>query len=1220
MRKQGGGDDRVTGKSGWQFWIDRGGTFTDVVARRPDGRLHARKLLSDNPDRYDDAAIAGIDEILAEAGFDRGDYESVEAVKMGTTVATNALLERHGEPTVLVITRGFADALRIGYQQRPRLFDRRILLPESLYTRVVEAAERVDRDGAVLTPLDEAALRRDLEKAFQEGFRSCAIVFMHGYRHHDHELRAARLASDAGFSQVSASCNVGALAKLVARGDTTVADAYLSPVLRRYVDRVAATLGDTRLLFMQSNGGLAEAAHFRGRDSVLSGPAAGVVGMVETALQAGHKRLIGFDMGGTSTDVSLYDGKFERTLDSIVAGVRIQAPMMKIHTVAAGGGSVVQLVDGRLQVGPESAGADPGPVCYRREGPLTVTDANLRLGRIQADFFPAVFGPNGDLPLDAPAVNTAFERLASRVAEETDRCLGAEELAEGCLRIAVERMAQAIKQISIQRGYDVAGFTLCCFGGAAGQHACDVADALGMRNVLIHPLAGVLSAYGMGLASLRHLLHEAVEEPLDDDAIAGAGRRFEVLEKRATRALEAQGAARDSVTHRRRLLVRYAGTDTPLEVPFGMAREVAETFDSAHRSQFGFAEDRDRIVEAVALESVAPGGPSDSSLETPRGGGAPEPRVIRPVFADGRWRETPVYARETLGPGALVEGPALIVEHNATTVLKKGWQLACDELGIMTLTRREARESRDRNTTRVDPILLEVFNNLFMHIAEQMGVVLEKTAHSVNIKERLDFSCALFDAGGGLVANAPHMPVHLGSMGDSVRQVIRIFAGRMAPGDSFVLNAPYGGGTHLPDVTVVSPCYVDESDEPLFYVASRAHHADIGGITPGSMPPDSRNIDQEGILIECARLVRKGRFLEEKMRELLSAGDHPARNPDRNIADLRAQLAANARGREEVARMVAQFGRGTVCAYMGHVQDNAEEAVRRAIGNLAGGRFVYPMDDGLEIAVSVDVDETTRSVRIDFTGTSPQSETNFNAPLSVCRAAVLYVFRTLVDHDIPMNEGCLRPIELVVPEKTLLNPLPPAAVVAGNVETSQCIVDCLYGALGVLAASQGTMNNLTFGNDTYQYYETICGGAGAGPGFDGASAVHTHMTNSRLTDPEVLEWRYPVLLRRFSIRRGSGGPGRFRGGDGAVREIEFREPMSAAILSGHRRVPPFGLAGGGPGAVGHNRLIGADGSRTELGATAAFQVKGGDVLMVETPGGGGYGERTDKEETQRDEQ
>jgi 5-oxoprolinase (ATP-hydrolysing) len=1195
---------------GWQFWIDRGGTFTDVVARRPDGRLTSLKLLSENPEQYGDAAIEGIDRVLGTAGYQAGDYAMVEAVKMGTTVATNALLERHGEPTALVITRGFRDALLIGYQQRPRLFDRHIVLPGALYARVIEADERVDRDGNVLESLDAGCLERDLLEAREHGIGSVAIVLMHGYRHHEHELAAAGIATAIGFEQVSVSHQVGALAKLVARGDTTVADAYLSPVLRRYVDRVAATLGDTRLLFMQSNGGLAEARSFRGRDSVLSGPAAGVVGMVGTALRAGYSRLIGFDMGGTSTDVSLYDGEFQRTLDSVVAGVRIQAPMMKIHTVAAGGGSVVHLTDGRLQVGPDSAGADPGPACYRRGGPATVTDANLRLGRIQPDFFPRVFGPAADQPLDPKQAEERFDRLAARILEETGRALDAEAVAEGSLRIAVERMAQAIKQISIQEGYDVADFSLCCFGGAGGQHACEVADALGIKSVLIHPLAGVLSAFGMGLADLRHLTSESLELPLSPESLDAAAKRFVALEAAALEALVAQGAEAASVSHNRRLLVRYAGTDTSLEVAFGDAETVSAAFDESHRRQFGFAEDRERIVGALSLDSDAPGGDPgvDAWAGADTDGPRREPLATRRVYAAGRWRDTPVHERQRLPVGTKLSGPALIVEANATTLVMPGWTATVAPNVDLLLEKREAREGPARSDAVADPILLEVFNNLYMHIAEQMGVILEKTAHSVNIKERLDFSCAVFDPDGGLVANAPHMPVHLGSMGESVRSVIERFGERMAPGDSFVLNAPYGGGTHLPDVTVVSPFFARTSgDRPLFYVASRAHHADIGGVTPGSMPPASRSIEEEGVLIEAMPLVSGGRIREREMRRLLGGGPYPARNPDRNMADLRAQLAANARGLAELKRMLDQYGAATVRAYMGHVQDNAEEAVRRAIGRLRSGDYTYEMDGGERIHVSIEVDHGARSSHIDFTGTSPQSETNFNAPLAVCKAAVLYVFRTLVDHDIPMNEGCLRPLNLRVPEGSLLNPDPPAAVVAGNVETSQCIVDALYGALGELAASQGTMNNLTFGNERYQYYETICGGAGAGPDFPGASAVHTHMTNSRLTDPEVLEWRYPVLLRGFRIRQGSGGHGRFDGGDGAVREIEFREPMSAGILSNHRRIRPFGLEGGGPGKPGRNRLRRADGEVVDLGPTASRQVGRGDVLIIETPGGGGFG-------------
>jgi 5-oxoprolinase (ATP-hydrolysing) len=1196
-------------ESGWQFWIDRGGTFTDVIARRPDGGIHARKLLSDSPGQYRDAVVAGVQGCLADAGLPRTAYEVIDTLRVGTTVATNALLERTGEPTLLLITRGFRDALRIGYQQRPHLFDRCIDLPEPLYAEVEEVDERVDAAGRIVMPLDELALTRTLSAARARELRSVAIVFMHGYRYREHERTAARLARRAGFSQISTSHEIGALAKLVARGDTTVADAYLSPVLRDYVDRLGEEIERTRLLFMQSHGGLVEASRFRGRDSILSGPAGGVVGMVHAAAAAGFEHVIGFDMGGTSTDVSLYDGAFERTLDNQVAGVRIQAPMMRIHTVAAGGGSLLRLHDRRFQVGPDSAGANPGPVCYRQGGRLAVTDANLRLGRIQVDCFPAVFGVHGDLPLDKEATRAAFDQLTAEIRRDTGRDMTPEAVAEGFLHIAVERMAQAIKQISIQRGYDTADFVLCCFGGAAGQHACDVADALGVTTVMIHPLAGVLSAYGMGVADLRVIRQEAVQAPLSDEAVASLGARFAALERELAEELCAQGAAPDVVVASRRVLVRFEGSDTSLDVPFGDAASIASAFDDAHTRRFGFCDDKPRIIEALSLESSAPGGGSRIELEQTRAPTAPPPADTRPVFLAGVWRDTPIYRRETLGRGARLTGPALIAERNATTIVVPGWAARVDDLGNLILERQRPRsDGRLTPGTTVNPILLEVFNNLYMHIAEQMGVILANTAHSVNIKERLDFSCAVFDGSGGLVANAPHMPVHLGSMGQSVRAVIDRFGTAMSPGDGYVLNAPYDGGTHLPDVTVVSPVFQDaDASAPLFYVASRAHHADIGGKTPGSMPPDSRDIEEEGVVIPPMRLVAGGRLREARMREILADAPWPARDPDRNMADLRAQLAANAKGVEALARMLARYGDATVRAYMGHVQDNAEEAVRRAIGALRGGRFRYELDGGEQIEVRVDVDRQARSAVIDFTGTSMQTAGNFNAPLAVCRAAVLYVFRTLVDHDIPLNEGCLRPLRIVVPAGALLDPRPPAAVVAGNVETSQCIVDALYGALGVMAAAQGTMNNVTFGNERYQYYETICGGAGAGPDCPGADAVHTHMTNSRLTDPEVLESRYPVRLRRFEIRAGSGGPGRQRGGHGVRREIEFLEPMTAAILSNHRRIAPFGLAGGGDGRPGRNRVLRRGGSYEELASTATVMVEAGDVLIIETPGGGGYG-------------
>jgi len=1207
--------DETTGpkKNGWQFWIDRGGTFTDVVAKSPNGRLQTRKLLSDNASAYDDAVIAGIDDILGLSNDPRRQiqggkcYDRIDAVKMGTTVATNALLERSGEPTVLLITRGFGDALRIGYQQRPSLFDLNIRQSEPLYEHVLEVDERLDAHGAVLEPLDEHTLREELEALYKQGLNSVAIVLMHGYRYHEHEARAAEIARGIGYGQVSVSHQTGALARLIPRGDTTVVDAYLSPVLRRYVNQLVRRLGDTRLLFMQSHGGLVEARYFRGRDSILSGPAGGVVGMVATAKQAGFERLIGFDMGGTSTDVSLFNGSFERTSDNQVAGVRIQAPMMRIHTVAAGGGSLLGLVDGRFQVGPDSAGADPGPSCYRRGGPLTLTDANVLLGRIQARWFPRVFGPAGSQSLDAKIVADGFAKLADRIENETGKRLSPEEIAEGYLRIAVDRMAQAIKQISIQRGHDVTEFTLCCFGGAGGQHACAVADALGIRSVLIHPLAGVLSAYGMGLADIRSIDQQTVETVLDDKAIDDLEKRFVEAEVEALRHLSLQGVDPSGIRVSRRLQVRYQGTDTPIEVPFGTAREIGESFDELHVKQFGFRDDRQKIIQSLSVEAVGPGEEVDPFDAPPAEASGHQPADDSPVYSDGSWCDTTTWRRANLPTNRDIPGPVLVIEDNATTFIAPGWKGRVDARSNLLLERMDERSDESRVSTMADPIMLEVFNNLFMHIAEQMGVVLERTAQSVNIKERLDFSCALFNHDGGLVANAPHMPVHLGSMGESVRAVIRCFDGDISPGDSYVLNAPYDGGTHLPDVTVVTPFFEKSSQEPAFFVASRAHHADIGGVTPGSMPPGSTRIEQEGVLIPPSRLVRDGHFLADELLELLNSGEWPVRNPGQNIADLKAQLAANTRGLSEIESMMRHFGPTTVEAYMAHVQDNAEDAVRSAIGALQSGAFRYEMDGGETICVDIQVDPESRSVVIDFSSTSDQSQSNFNAPLAVCRAAVLYVFRTLVDHDIPMNDGCMRPISIKVPDNSLLNPSMPAAVVAGNVETSQCVVDALYGALGILAAAQGTMNNLTFGNERYQYYETICGGAGAGPDFDGASAVHTHMTNSRLTDPEVLESRYPVLLKRFEIRKGSGGAGKYQGGDGAIREIEFFESMTAAILSNHRRIAPFGMNGGCPGSPGINRIRRADGTEELLSATAEVKIEAGDSVIIETPGGGGFG-------------
>ncbi len=1190
---------------GWEFWIDRGGTFTDIVARTPDGRLLTHKLLSENPERYRDAATAGI------AALRAGSDAPVDAVKMGTTVATNALLERKGEPTVLAITRGHGDALRIGWQARPRLFDRKIVLPEQLYTRTIEIDERVTTEGEVLRPLDEAKARDDLQAAFDAGFRAVAVVLMHGYRHTAHELRVAEIARQIGFTQVSVSHEVGALIKLVGRGDTTVADAYLSPVLRRYVDQVAGDLGEgARLLFMQSNGGLVDARRFRGKDAILSGPAGGVVGMVATAAQAGFDRIIGFDMGGTSTDVSHYAGELERAYETVVAGVRLRAPMMSIHTVAAGGGSICRFDGARLRVGPESAGAVPGPAAYRRGGPLTVTDCNVMLGKLQPDLFPHVFGPEGDQPLDAAVVRSKFAALA----EEVGGGSSPESLAEGFLTIAVQSMAEAIKKISIQRGYDVTRYALVCFGGAGGQHACLVADALGMRTVMIHPFAGVLSAYGMGLADLRVLRDASVEAPLDEGGFAALTAEADRLAREAEGALRAQDVPVRSVEVLRRAAIKYAGTDSSIEVAFDRPAAMRATFEDLHQCRFGFiAAGTPLVVEALTAEAV--GAATGGAVQPAETVESAAPAPVREVQArlGGKTRPTPVFARETLSPGAAIEGPAIITEATGTTVVEPGWRATVDAHHNLILVRMVALAPRAAAGTDADPVLLEVFNNLFMAVAEQMGLALQNTAYSVNIKERLDFSCAVFDRTGGLIANAPHIPVHLGSMGASIRTVMAQRGGGadgrgVRPGDVYMLNAPYNGGTHLPDVTVIAPVFLETTDaEPAFWVAARGHHADIGGRTPGSMPSDSTTVEEEGVLIDDFLLVEEGRLLEAETRALLGSGRWPSRNPDQNIADLKAQIAACAKGAAELVKLCAQFGLATVEAYMGHVQDNAEEQVRRVIDVLKDGEFAYETDDGAMVRVKITVDRAARSSTVDFTGTSPQLATNFNAPWSITRAAVLYVFRTLVEDDIPLNDGCLKPIELIVPEGSMLNPRYPAAVVAGNVETSQVVVDTLYGALGVLAASQGTMNNFTFGDDRRQYYETICGGAGAGPGFDGANAVQTHMTNSRLTDPEVLELRFPVLVEDFRIRRGSGGAGASRGGDGTVRRIRFREPMTASILANRRRVPPFGAAGGEPGALGITRVERLDGSTESYGGTATVEMAPGDTFVIETPGGGGFG-------------
>ena len=1194
---------------GWQFWIDRGGTFTDVVARGPDGTTRTLKLLSENPGRYEDAALQGIRDVLGIGPGAAIPTERVHSLKMGTTVATNALLERTGERTVLAITKGFRDALRIGYQNRPHLFARHIVLPEMLYQQVVEIDERVTSEGTVLTPIDLEAAKSELSAAYADGFRSAAIVCMHGYRFPDHERVLASLCRDIGFTQISVSHEVSPLMKLVGRGDTTVVDAYLSPLLRRYVDQVAGALGSARLMFMQSNGGLVDARLFQGKDSILSGPAGGVVGAARTSAMAGFDKIIGFDMGGTSTDVSHYDGAFERVFETEVASVRMRAPMMHIHTVAAGGGSILRFDGARYRVGPDSAGANPGPACYRQGGPLTVTDANLMLGRINAEFFPHVFGPGGDQPLDPAIVERRFDALAAAITEATGDERGRREVALGFLAIAVENMACAIKKISIQRGYDVSEYTLCCFGGAGGQHACAVADALGMTRVFLHPLAGVLSAYGMGLADIRTMREHAVEAGLYEALIPELGRQLDRLAADGIAELRGQGLPEARIQVLRSVHIRYQGTDKPLIVEFGERAAIVERFETAHSQRYGFASpDKPLIVEAIAVEVI---GGAEAVEDAIREAGPPRARPPHraevPVFFDGADTATPVFERVDLVPGDRIHGPALIVEPHGTNWVAPGWRADITDRDYLILTRVEALARAAAVGTEVDPVMLEIFNNLFMSIAEQMGVRLENTAYSVNIKERLDFSCALFDANGDLIANAPHMPVHLGSMSESIQTIIRLRRGTMAPGDVYMLNAPYNGGTHLPDITVITPVFDDEGGEVLFYVGSRGHHADVGGITPGSMPPDSHTVEEEGVLIDNVKIVDRGRFLEAEVLALLRSGPYPCRNPAQNVADLKAQIAACEKGVQELRRMVEHFSLAVVHAYMGHVQDNAEESVRRVIDVLKNGQFTYPLDDGSRIAVRIAIDRAERAATIDFTGTSAQLDSNFNAPTAVCRAAVLYVFRSLVDEDIPLNAGCLKPIRIVLPEGSMLNPRYPAAVVAGNVETSQIITDALYGALGVLAGAQGTMNNLTFGNDRYQYYETICGGSGAGPDFDGTDAVHTHMTNSRLTDPEVLEWRFPVLLEDFSIRRGSGGAGAHRGGDGTIRRLRFQQSMTAAILSSHRVVPPFALEGGEPGEVGRNWVERADGTTVPLAGCDKVAMSPGDVFVVQTPSGGGFG-------------
>jgi 5-oxoprolinase (ATP-hydrolysing) len=1218
----------------WQFWIDRGGTFTDIVGKKPDGSLVTHKLLSDNPEQYADAAVAGIRHLLGLRADELITSSQVQCVKMGTTVATNALLERKGEPTLLVTTRGFRDALRIAYQNRPRLFDRHIVLPELLYSAVVEAQERVSAQGETIETLNEVLLKQELLTHYSKGLCSVSIVFMHGYRYTQHELAAERIAREVGYTQVSVSHKISPMMKLVSRGDTTVVDAYLSPILRRYVDQIANQMPGVKLFFMQSSGGLTDAHAFQGKDAILSGPAGGIVGMARTAQIAEQPKVIGFDMGGTSTDVSHFAGEFEREFETQVAGVRMRAPMMSIHTVAAGGGSLLEFDGARFRVGPRSAGANPGPACYRRGGPLAVTDANVVLGKVQPRYFPQVFGPQGTAALSYEATLEKFKALASKVNQSsatvrsqatgdrlsagTTASRSAEDIAEGFIHIAVQQMANAIKKISVARGYDVTRYTLQCFGGAGGQHACMVADALGMTRVLVHPMAGVLSAYGMGLADQSVMREQAVEVALSADAMGSIDAALDVLAQDAQADLLRQQAASGSIALHRRVHVKYQGTDTALIVPAGDVAQITTAFEAAYRQRFAFLmQGRSLIVEAVSVEAVVAGDAPSEPLHTLHPVRDVPTRERVRMYSGGAWHQAALVVRDDLRAGDVLAGPAIIAEQNATTVVEPGWEANITAFNHIILERRAQRAITYAAGTTADPVLLEVFNNLFMNIAEQMGLQLQNTAYSVNIKERLDFSCALFDAQGNLIANAPHMPVHLGSMGESIKTVIRDNAGRMQRGDVYALNDPYHGGTHLPDVTVITPVYLANASTPAFYVGSRGHHADIGGTTPGSMPPFSTRIEEEGVQINNFKLVAQGVLQEQQMLDLLGSGQYPSRNPAQNMADLKAQIAANEKGVQELGKMVEHFSLDVVQAYMLHVQNNAEESVRRVITRLKDGSFTQPLDNGAQIQVAIRVNTAARTADIDFTGTSPQQTNNFNAPTAVCMAAVLYVFRTLVDDDIPLNAGCLKPLKVIIPAGSMLNPHPPASVVAGNVETSSCITNALFGALGVMAGGQPTMNNFTFGNATHQYYETISGGSGAGGvydaqgqltgGFNGTSVVQAHMTNSRMTDPEVLEFRFPVRLESYAIRQGSGGAGRYTGGNGGIRRVKFLEPMTANILSNGRIHSAFGMAGGSAGLPGINRVVRADGSVEELAHIGSVQMQPGDVFEIHTPGGGGFG-------------
>jgi 5-oxoprolinase (ATP-hydrolysing) len=1206
---QAGSSERLMTKT-WEFWIDRGGTFTDVIARRPDGRLQVSKLLSTNPEHYSDAAAEAIRCcLLNETGA------AIGTVRMGTTVATNALLEHAGEALAFVTTRGFADALAIGNQARPDIFALNIVKPAPLYTQVIEVVERVGADGEVIQALDTVQTRTALQAAFADGLRNLAVCLLHSYRYHEHELQIADLAREIGFKRVSVAHQLSGLQNYLQRAQTTVADAYVTPALEHYLQgfRTALASNDhqpTELLLMQSNGGMVQAAQLHGKDSVLSGPAGGVVGMAAAGKRAGLQRLIGFDMGGTSTDVSLYDHGHELTRTTEIGGSAIQTPMINIHTIAAGGGSMLKFADGRLQAGPESAGAYPGPRAYLNNGPLTITDANLLTGRLQASAFPAIFGADGKQSIGVAETKAAFAALANDVSTETGTNYTAAQAASGFLRIATENMAGAIRHICAQQGKNPAHFALCGFGGASGQHACAVAELLGIKEILVDPLASVLSAYGIGIAPVSRVKQASSNLALDAAEAISAAVRALVTDCEAE--VLAQGLDTAALNSSVRLFVKVAGSDNSVPVPVDAAPhpsklgQLAEAFRAVHQQRFGFKPPANAHLSVDAIEVQTTG----TSKQVAHGEIIPDAALQIPatanVFLDDKWHSIPCLHRSELQDRRSVQGPALIMDRNSSTLLQTGWTAVLNDAGQLRLQHEPIVPRQPSANAAADPVLLEIFNNRFMHIAKQMGDALQTSARSTNIKDRLDFSCALFNPNGELIANAPHIPVHLGSMDTCVQYLLNTQRAGFLQGNSYASNSPFAGGTHLPDITVVSPLLHPATGELMGLLASRAHHADIGGITPGSMPPDSKTIDDEGIIFDGFCLVENGTLCAAAVRQHLLQGNWPARNPEQNVADLIAQLAANRKGQALMLDLAEEVGHLSLQAYMQHVLNNAEAVIREAIEGLQGGAFRYELDSGEVIVVDIAIDHQLRTATVNFAGSSPQSTSNFNAPEAIARAAVLYVFRTLAQKPIPLNAGCLRPIEIVIPAGSMLSPLPGAAVVAGNVETSQCIVDALFGALGLLAASQGTMNNLTFGNAKHQYYETLGGGSGAGAAFAGADAVQTHMTNSRLTDTEILEIRYPVRITEFAIRRGSGGSGKYSGGNGLIREIEFLEAMEVAILANHRRIQPFGLAGGAPAVCGENLLI-CRGTAQQLAATAAMKVAPGDRLRISTPGGGGFG-------------